>query len=436
MHKIVQSIKKRNKLYKIAIRIYSVVYGIIRDNHSLCIGFHRLRSILYEKARVELYNKQSLKEYCKINHLKLDVLEEEKSRDVFIPKYYDNSDESQIASFKSPQIYTVKLTSVYVIGGSSFILKEKWALYDMFDMDTDNRFDLRFGSIVSISNKGEVAVKSHETENVKLEKGIFLIGFGSFNYYHLTIELMSKFKYIDENESLDNYPIIVDDVALAIPQFKALVHSLNESRREIIPLKKNTKYEVVEMVYISDVSWMPINVKSSSGLTNEDCRVSKECIVYLRNKVMKSNKVTFPSEQNLKLFISRKSSFLQRLSNETDVASLFKSYGFKVVYPEELSLKEQVELFANAGIVAGTTGAALTNIIYCRPGTTFVSIIPKEYNFNVYSTIANYLGINSLYLDAKIIKKGRKISGDIFELDLNYCERFLREHNIVGEYIE
>lgn len=62
-----------------------------------------------------------------------------------------------------------------------------------------------------------------------------------------------------------------------------------------------------------------------------------------------------------------------------------------------------------------------------------VSIIPKEYNFNLYSTIAYNLGINSIYLDAKIIIRGEKISNDKFELDLEYCERFIKQFSIGRE---
>jgi hypothetical protein len=49
-------------------------------------------------------------------------------------------------------------------------------------------------------------------------------------------------------------------------------------------------------------------------------------------------------------------------------------------------------------------------------------------SFNIYSTIAYNMGLKSLYLDAKIIKRGKKISGDVFELDLGYCERFLQSN--------
>lgn len=428
INKLVQWLKNRNKLKKVIIKIYRVVFSIIRDNHWLNVAFHKIQTKYSNKTRIDFYRQQSVKEYSRIHHLDFKVLEEEKYREVFIPPYYNDHEASQVVSYKSPQIYITKLLDVSIIGGNSYFLKDTFVLYDMFEMDTDHRFDLRFGSIVSISKKGEVVIETYTTEIEKIEKGIFLIGFGSFNYYHLTVELLSKFKYINECEDYDNYPLIVDELVLTIPQFKDLVDSLNITGREIIPLKKYAKYEVAEIVYISDVSWMPINLKGSLGLTNEDCRVSGECIEYLRNQVMRSNNISFSSDSSVKLYLSRKSSFLQRLVNEKKVASLFESYGFKVVYPEELSLKQQVELFASASVVVGSTGAALTNIIYCQPGTVLVSIIPKEFNFNVYSTMAHHLKIDSLYLHAQIIKRGVKISEDLFELDLNLCERFIKEH--------
>lgn len=436
MEAFVNIIKQNDVAYNVAKKIHTTVYGIIQANHSLCVAYHRLLCILQKKSRIDLFNKQSLKNYCLTHNINISILDEEKSRYVYAPEYFGNSDEAKALTVQSPEIYTVKLSNVSIVGGSSFVLKDKWVLYDMFELDEDNRFDLRFGAIVSISDRGEVATKSYNTQGKLIDKGFFLAGFGSFNYYHLTIELMNKFKYIDGSRELDGYPLIVDEIVLAIPQFRALLDALNDTRREIIPIQKSRKYEVAEMVYISDVSWMPINVKGSVGLIDEDCRVSKECIDYLRQKVMRSYDVILSSDLRQKLFLSRKSNYSQRLSNETQVAALFQSYGFKVIYPEELSLKEQVELFARASIVVGTTGAALTNIIYCPPGTTLVSIIPREYNFNVYSTIAYNMGLRALYLDAKILKRGRKISGDTFELDLDDCERFLKDISTGSDHVD
>lgn len=74
----------------------------------------------------------------------------------------------------------------------------------------------------------------------------------------------------------------------------------------------------------------------------------------------------------------------------------------------------------------GTSGAALTNIIYCQEGANIICIIPEEYNFQMYSTIAYMLNLNPIFLDAKVVYRTAYTASDLFELDLEYCERFLK----------
>jgi hypothetical protein len=429
-----EKIYKQNRVYSFKKIIKSLthrfVWYFIRPCHNLFVFFNKIESFfsrvfLNRKSSIQTFKKKALKQYCRENNFEFFTLEEETLREVCVPKYFEKNDESIILSIKSPEIYSVTFFNVEIVAESSYILKDNFILYDMFDSLSGVRYDLRFGSILSLSKAGDVVIRFNSTERVQIEKGIFLVGFGSFNYYHFTVELMSKFNYINSNKRFSNYPIIVDEIVLEIPQFKELLISLNYSKRKIISLKKNTKYLVSELLYISEVSSMPINIRERSNL-HEDFRISKNILEFLRNKVG-NNKNNSNTIKPLKIFISRNTRFFQRLINQTEVSSLFESYGFKIVNTDELSFKEQVNIFSNANVVAGVSGAALTNIIYCRPGTTLVSIIPNEYNFNLYSTIAHHLGIHSIFLNADIVKKGAKSSSDLFQLDMKYCERFLIE---------
>ena len=133
----------------------------------------------------------------------------------------------------------------------------------------------------------------------------------------------------------------------------------------------------------------------------------------------------FFSRQNF-LKIKKRNINNKRLLNNKEVAELFKKYEFEIVFPENLSFEEQVKIFSQAKYIAGSTGAALTNIMYCPSNATIISIIPKEYNFHLYSTIAKIIKLQSIYLDSKIVRRGNNASEDQFELDLNYCEEFLK----------
>jgi len=59
------------------------------------------------------------------------------------------------------------------------------------------------------------------------------------------------------------------------------------------------------------------------------------------------------------------------LANEDEVAAFLQSEGFTVVACEGLSICEQAAMLARARVVVGLHGAALTNIVFCQPGTIF-----------------------------------------------------------------
>ncbi len=44
-----------------------------------------------------------------------------------------------------------------------------------------------------------------------------------------------------------------------------------------------------------------------------------------------------------------------------------------------MSVKEQVKLFAEAELVVAAHGAALTNLVFCSPGTRIVELFPPDY---------------------------------------------------------
>ena len=45
------------------------------------------------------------------------------------------------------------------------------------------------------------------------------------------------------------------------------------------------------------------------------------------------------------------------------------------MFLEDMSVREQIHIFQNSNVIAAVHGAALTNIIYCKPNTVVVEIV-------------------------------------------------------------
>jgi hypothetical protein len=74
-----------------------------------------------------------------------------------------------------------------------------------------------------------------------------------------------------------------------------------------------------------------------------------------------------PAEHE-RIFVSRgaKLSHRRYCRNQAEVERFFADRGFHVLYPEQLSLPEQVALFAGARVVAGFSGSAMFNLMHTR----------------------------------------------------------------------
>ncbi len=86
-----------------------------------------------------------------------------------------------------------------------------------------------------------------------------------------------------------------------------------------------------------------------------------------------------------KIFVARGKMFnkgnklSRRLINEAEIYSLCERRGFELVLPENLSIEKQASLFASARAVVGVKGAALTNGVFCKPGTKIMVMSPSTF---------------------------------------------------------
>ena len=80
-----------------------------------------------------------------------------------------------------------------------------------------------------------------------------------------------------------------------------------------------------------------------------------------------------------KVFISRKdqkgSKFESRgLSKKNEIENSFASFGFQIVFMEDLSFFEQIKLSSSSISIAGFHGAGLSNMVWANPGTKIIEI--------------------------------------------------------------
>ena len=90
-----------------------------------------------------------------------------------------------------------------------------------------------------------------------------------------------------------------------------------------------------------------------------------------------------------------------------------KNLGFSIHRTGQMSFFEQIYLFNNAKIIVGAHGAAFTNLIFCKPKTKVIEIIPKSHPSTVNKKISKVKNLNYFRFLTKELKENEKINGDI-----------------------
>jgi capsular polysaccharide biosynthesis protein len=82
--------------------------------------------------------------------------------------------------------------------------------------------------------------------------------------------------------------------------------------------------------------------------------------------------------------------------NEDQVVDIFKKYGFKEIFCENLTMKEKVGAFRHAKVVAGASGGGMSNVLFCGPDTKVISINSPEF-FEVNKRLEHAMTHTELY---------------------------------------
>lgn len=107
----------------------------------------------------------------------------------------------------------------------------------------------------------------------------------------------------------------------------------------------------------------------------------------------------FPARR--RLWVSRAALTRGRVANENEVVELLGGYGFEAFQPENHSFAEQLRAFAEAELIVGAHGSALTNIVAARDATVIELHSDRWWGRGVFYAMADALGLDYWYLFCK-----------------------------------
>jgi len=202
----------------------------------------------------------------------------------------------------------------------------------------------------------------NEYEPCHIEGRVFVIGArGAHNFYHWMLDIAPKLCVLLKA----GYKFSPTDrfiVPFANADFTWQIMALFGLAREQV-------YESEKQhTYISADELIVPFVDNKMGLT-----MGRWVPAILRNHFLQHTEAT-SEVVGRRLFITRESgaSDGRQIVNQNELLKMLQQNGFTCVQPEKLTVVEQAGLFANADTIVAAHGAALANIVFCKPGTEIV----------------------------------------------------------------
>lgn len=104
---------------------------------------------------------------------------------------------------------------------------------------------------------------------------------------------------------------------------------------------------------------------------------------WLRDKLLVARN---PESQRRRLYVSRRRAGRRRIVNEIELEHILSQYDFEIIETENLSFRDEVELFSEAEAIVGVHGAGMTNALFAPPKCKVLEIFdPNHMAVNNYA---------------------------------------------------
>ncbi len=307
---------------------------------------------------------------------------------------------------------TIERNVVYmpVSNKSRIDLDKKWGLYD------EN------GNLIpgAAHKRGPGHVLFGQTErqdlsDVKKEdapSGHYIYGgVAVVHYGHFLLSTLSRF-WVDSRIPLKNFKIVCQGTDISywfsLPHVRDVFHALGLSEENFISFDKPT---VIGEIIIPHQSC-------------QERDFGYQCFAELGNKIGENltQKLDYRLPTTPVYFSKhRLHSGVQRFSNEEDMCHYLEKRGVQILFPEEMSLAEQVLVYKNAPVVMACLGSTLHTSILCQSSARIVCVTAEKTinsNFGIIDTIN---GNDSIYLQAPYV-----------EVDYSERAHFLRQFQFIN----
>ena len=350
------------------------------------------------KKKIKLYYKALIQLFFKCIYGKIfvpktidNLLKKEKINNSLFKSYYN----------KSYNIYKINNARIFTDNNENVaIIKDNLILpFVSFQQVNGDLRNIKHNTVVRIGTPSFIK---------KIKGKVFNLcqGDSGNNYFHFMFDILPKIYLFKSQIDLKN----INYFYLSDPKkWQINILKLIGIQKKKILSSKIYNHIMVDEIYAVDHPWY------HKGLIQYNLEKIPEWIINYNRKFFLKNYGKF---QNKRIFLDRSLSKFNhcQIENKNDIINLITKKNFEIHRPEYISIKKQLKLFRNSSIVIGAHGAAFTNIIFCKPKTKIVEIIPSDHPNKKCKRISKVLNFKYYRIKTKPNNKDKNFP---FKISLN-----------------
>ncbi len=238
---------------------------------------------------------------------------------------------------------------------------------------------------------GADVIDGYSVDEVE-ESDLEVVWFGYYHNHwgHFLTEMISRCWYLLKHNPVEEdfyvaYAIKTDTCSVGLQgTFKEFLNILGVPDDRILLVSKPTKYNEINLPDISCVAgqWYTDKYTAIFDKMISECQgegYEKVYLTRLKGKGLASTQI-----------------------GEKALMKTFRENGYKVIAPETLSLKEQINIFSSAKEMVVVEGTLTHNVLFCRNGIDF-TVLNRDMGNNAYQPLINDAKkVNITYVDSHL----------------------------------
>lgn len=217
------------------------------------------------------------------------------------------------------------------------------------------------------------------------------------NYYHWIVDSLPRLAIVSHELRLNGYSLLLPKNPPAYISASLRYFELSD----ITYISKGTYLETERLL-------VPYYLAGSGHIHPPRVKAVKDFFVPLMG--------TAPGHE--RIFVSRSRQKARRVHNEHEVIDVVKSLGFKVIYFEDYTFEQQVELAKGVKVMVSSHGANMTNCMFMPDGSRVLELIREDNPNFCYWALASVAGLRYHYQLCRVVGNDH-LNVDIAQFRLN-----------------